>query len=175
MHKIKQVVRTQEVPAIYTNLKMNRIVVNSFDELEQYVGKELGVSDYITISQDQINLFADATLDHQWIHVDTERSKIESPYKTTIAHGYLNLSVLPYLWDQIMEVNNSKLTVNYGIEKLRFNQPVLVDSEVRLRASIKSLINLRGTSKAEIQVSMEIKDNKKTALDATIVFLYHFS
>jgi len=175
LHKIKQVVRTQEVPAIYTNLKMNRIVVNSFDELEQYVGKELGVSDYITISQDQINLFADATLDHQWIHVDTERSKIESPYKTTIAHGYLNLSVLPYLWDQIMEVNNSKLTVNYGIEKLRFNQPVLVDSEVRLRASIKSLINLRGTSKAEIQVSMEIKDNKKTALDATIVFLYHFS
>ena len=175
MHKTKQVVRTQEVPAIYTNLKMNRIVVNSFDELEQYVGKELGVSDYITISQDQINLFADATLDHQWIHVDTERSKIESPYKTTIAHGYLNLSVLPYLWDQIMEVNNSKLTVNYGIEKLRFNQPVLVDSEVRLRASIKSLINLRGTSKAEIQVSMEIKDNKKTALDATIVFLYHFS
>jgi len=175
LHKIKQVVRTQEVPAIYTNLKMNRIVVNSFDELEQYVGKELGVSDYITISQDQINLFADATLDHQWIHVDTERSKIESPYKTTIAHGYLNLSVLPYLWDQIMEVNNSKLTVNYGIEKLRFNQPVLVDSEVRLRASIKSLINLRGTSKAEIQVSMEIKDNKKTAMDATIVFLYHFS
>ena len=175
MHKTKQVVRTQEVPAIYTNLKMNRIVVNSFDELEQYVGKELGVSDYITISQDQINLFADATLDHQWIHVDTERSKIESPYKTTIAHGYLNLSVLPYLWDQIMEVNNSKLTVNYGIEKLRFNQPVLVDSEVRLRASIKSLINLRGTSKAEIQVSMEIKDNKKTAMDATIVFLYHFS
>ena len=175
MHKIKQVVRTQEVPAIYTNLKMNRIVVNSFDELEQYVGNELGVSDYITISQDQINLFADATLDHQWIHVDTERSKIESPYKTTIAHGYLNLSVLPYLWDQIMEVNNSKLTVNYGIEKLRFNQPVLVDSEVRLRASIKSLINLRGTSKAEIQVSMEIKDNKKTAMDATIVFLYHFS
>jgi len=175
LHKTKQVVRTQEVPAIYTNLKMNRIVVNSFDELEQYVGKELGVSDYITISQDQINLFADATLDHQWIHVDTERSKIESPYKTTIAHGYLNLSVLPYLWDQIMEVNNSKLTVNYGIEKLRFNQPVLVDSEVRLRASIKSLINLRGTSKAEIQVSMEIKDNKKTAMDATIVFLYHFS
>jgi len=96
LHKTKQVVRTQEVPAIYTNLKMNRIVVNSFDELEQYVGKELGVSDYITISQDQINLFADATLDHQWIHVDTERSKIESPYKTTIAHGYLNLSVLPY-------------------------------------------------------------------------------
>jgi len=154
---------------------MSKIIVNNYAELEQYVGKELGVSDYITISQDQINLFADATLDHQWIHVDTERTKTESPYKTTIAHGYLNLSVLPYLWGQIIEVNNSKLTVNYGIEKLRFNQPVLVDSQVRVRASLRSLINLRGTSKAEIQVSMEIKDNKKTALDALIVFLYHFN
>ena len=153
---------------------MSKIVVNNFEELNQYVGKELGVSDYITISQEQINLFADATLDHQWIHVDTERTKTESPYKTTIAHGYLNLSVLPHLWEQIVEVNNSKLTVNYGIESLRFNHPVLVNSEVRLRAKLKALINLRGTTKAEIQVSLEIKDNKKTALDATIVFLYHF-
>lgn len=153
---------------------MSQIIINSFDELEQYVGKELGVSDYITISQEQINLFADATLDHQWIHVDTERTKTESPYKTTIAHGYLNLSVLPYLWEQIVLVNNSKLTVNYGIESLRFNQPVLVNSDVRIRAKLKSLVNLRGIAKAEIQVSLEIKDNKKTALDATIVFLYHF-
>lgn len=153
---------------------MSRIVINSFEELEQYVGKELGVSEYITISQDQINLFADATLDHQWIHVDTEKAKAESPYKTTIAHGYLNLSILPYLWSQIVEVRNSKLTVNYGIEKLRFNQPVLVNSQVRIRAELKSLINLRGVSKAEIQVSLEINGNKKTALDATLVFLYHF-
>lgn len=150
------------------------IVINSFEELESYVGKELGVSEYITISQEQINMFADATLDHQWIHVDTERAKAESPYKTTIAHGYLNISVLPHLWEQIIEVRNSKLTVNYGIEKLRFNQPVLVDSQVRLRAKLNSVINLRGITKAEIQVSMEIKDNKKTALDATIIFLYHF-
>jgi len=153
---------------------MSQIIINSFDELEQYVGKELGVSDYITISQEQINLFADATLDHQWIHVDTERTKTESPYKTTIAHGYLNLSILPYLWEQVVQVNNSKLTVNYGIENLRFNQPVLVNSDVRVRAKLKSLVNLRGIAKAEIQVSLEIKDNKKSALDATIVFLYHF-
>jgi len=153
---------------------MSKIVINSFEELEQYVGKELGVSDYITITQEQINLFADATLDHQWIHVDTERTKTESPYKTTIAHGYLNLSVLPYLWNEVVEVNNSKLTVNYGIENLRFNQPVLVNSEVRVRAKLKAVKNLRGTTKAEIQVVMEINGNKKTALDATIIFLYHF-
>lgn len=153
---------------------MSKIIINSYAEFEQYIGQELGFSDYIIISQEQINLFADATLDHQWIHVDTEKAKIESPYKTTIAHGYLNLSVLPYLWEQVVEVNNSKLTVNYGIESLRFNQPVLVNSEVRLRAKLKSLVNLRGIAKAEIQVSLEIKDNRKTALDATIVFLYHF-
>jgi len=152
----------------------NMIIIKSFDELEQLVGKELGVSDYITISQDQINLFADATLDHQWIHVDPEKAKAESPFKTTIAHGYLNLSILPHLWEQIVEVRNSKLTVNYGIEKLRFNQPVLVGSEVRVRAKLNSVINLRGVTKAEIQVKLEIKDNPKPAFDATIVFLYHF-
>ncbi len=154
---------------------MTRIIINSFEELEQYVGKELGVSDYITITQDQINLFADATLDHQWIHVDTEKAKSESPYKNTISHGYLNLSLIPHLWSQVVEVNNSKLTVNYGIENLRFNQPVLVDSQVRVRAKLKSLKNLRGVAKAEIEIALEIAGNKKTAMDATIVFLYHFT
>ncbi|MBS4765293.1 MaoC family dehydratase [Alistipes sp. kh20] len=153
---------------------MSQLIINNFDEFAQYTGQELGVSDYLKITQEQINLFADATLDHQWIHVDTERAKTESPYKSTIAHGYLNLSVLPYLWAQVLKVNNVKMLVNYGIEKLRFNQPVLVGSEVRLRASLLSLTNLRGIAKAEIKVSLEIKDCPKTALDATVVFLYHF-
>ena len=144
---------------------MSRLIINNFNEFAQHIGQELGVSDYLTITQEQIDLFADATLDHQWIHVDTERARTESPYKSTIAHGYLNLSVLPYLWGQILEVNNVKMLVNYGIEKLRFN---------RLRASLVSLANLRGIAKAEIKVSLEIKDSPKTALDATVVFLYHF-
>ena len=153
---------------------MSKLVINSFEDFEQYIGKELGISEYLKITQEQINKFAEATLDYQWIHIDIERAKIESPYKTTIAHGYLNLSVLPYLWGQIIEVNNIKMLVNYGIEKLRFNQPVLVNSEVRVRAKLASLINLRGITKAEVKVALEIKDNKKTALDATIIFLYHF-
>jgi acyl dehydratase len=153
---------------------MSQVVINNYQDFEQYVGKELGVSDYLKITQEQINLFADATLDHQWIHVDTERAKVESPFKTTIAHGYLNLSVLPYLWEQIVKVNNSKLTVNYGIEKLKFMQAVTVNSEVRVRARLVSLVNLRGTTKAEIQATLEIKDQKKPALDANIIFLYHF-
>ena len=153
---------------------MEKLIVNSFEEFEQYVGKELGMSDYLRITQKQINLFADATLDHQWIHVDEERAKKESPYGATIAHGYLTLSVIPYLWEQIVEVRNIKLLVNYGIEKLRFNQPVSVDSEIRLKAKLNSLVNLRGVSKAEVQVTLEINGNKKSALDATLVFLYHF-
>lgn len=153
---------------------MNPKVISSHAEFEQYVGQEIGVSDYLKITQEQINIFADATLDHQWIHVDEERCKTESPFKSTIAHGYLNLSILPHLWEQIVDVRNSKLTVNYGIEKLRFGQAVVVNSEVRVRCRLNSLTNLRGISKAEIQATLEIKDSKKPAFDATIVFLYHF-
>ncbi|HOK36617.1 MAG TPA: MaoC family dehydratase, partial [Paludibacteraceae bacterium] len=136
---------------------MSKIIINSYEELEQYIGKELGVSDYITITQEQINQFADATLDHQWIHIDPAKAKTESPYKNTIAHGYLTLSLLPYLWNQIVEVNNSKMTVNYGIDKLRFKEPVLTNSEVRVRAKLKSLIKLKGIAKAEIHTILEIK------------------
>lgn len=153
---------------------MEKLEINSFSEFESYVGKGLGISDYHKITQEQINMFADATLDHQWIHLDAERAKKESPYGTIIAHGYLSLSILPYLWKQVVAVNNIKMLVNYGIEKLRFNQPVLVNSEVRLVARLKSLINLKGITKAEINVVLEIKDNKKPALDGVLIFLYHF-
>jgi acyl dehydratase len=154
---------------------MGKIIINSFSSFEQYLGKEFGVSAYHTVTQEQIDLFAKATLDHQWIHVDAERAKKESPYGKTIAHGYLSLSILPYLWNQIVEVNNIRMLVNYGIEKLRFNQPVLVNSEVRLKASLNSLIDLKGITKAEIRVALEIKDSKKPALEGSLVFLYHFN
>lgn len=154
---------------------MGKLTVTSFSDFEQYVGKELGVSDYLKITQEQINVFADATLDHQWIHVDAERAKKESQFGSTIAHGYLTLSVLPYLWEQIIEVKNIKMLVNYGIEKLKFNQAVLVNSEVRIKAKLKSLVNLRGIAKAEIDCVMEIKDYKKPAFEGTLVFLYHFA
>jgi acyl dehydratase len=153
---------------------MAKLIINSFSEFEKYIGQELGISDYHKITQEQINLFADATMDHQWIHTDPERAKTESPYKSTIAHGYLSLSILPYLWLQIVEVNNLKMMVNYGIDKLKYNQAILVNDEVRLRAHLNSIVNLRGISKAEIKVRLEIKGNKKPAFDATLIFLYHF-
>lgn len=153
---------------------MGRVVINSFAEFEKHVGQELGVSEYLRITQQQINQFADATLDRQWIHTDPERAARESVFGKTIAHGFLTLSVIPYLWDQIAEVNNIKMLVNYGIESLKFNQPVVVDSEVRMRVSLNSIVNLRGIAKASLSASLEIKDNPKPAFIATIIFLYHF-
>ena len=95
---------------------MEKVIINSYEEFEKLVGQQIGVSDYVELSQERINLFADATLDHQWIHVDTERAKVDSPYHSTIAHGYLTLSMLPYLWNQIIQVNNLKMMINYGNE-----------------------------------------------------------
>jgi len=153
---------------------MDKIIINGLAGFQEYVGKELGVSEYHKITQEQINKFADATLDFQWIHTDIERAKKESPFGTTIAHGYLTLSIVPYLWDQIIEVNNIKMLVNYGMNKLRFGQAVLVNNEVRLRAKLKSLVDLRGTIKAEVEITLEIKDQKKPAFKGSALFLYHF-
>lgn len=154
---------------------MSKLIINSYEDFAQYVGKELGTSDYLKITQDRINKFAEATLDYQWIHTDPERAKIESPFKNTIAHGYLMVSILPYLWDQIIEVHNIKMLINYGIEKLKFGQAVVVDSEIRLRVKLESLVNLRGIAKAELKVVLEIKDCPKSAMEETVIFLYHFN
>lgn len=147
--------------------------IGSFEEFEQFVGKEIGVSEYHKITQEQINKFAEATLDHQWIHVDEKKAK-DGPFGATIAHGYLTLSLLPYMWEQILKVNNTTSLINYGIEKLKFNQPVLVNSELRVRVKLLKLTNLRGIAKAELNAIMEIKDSKKNAFEANIIFLYNF-
>ena len=103
---------------------MGKVVINSYEDFEKLVGQQIGISDYVELTQERINLFADATLDHQWIHVDPERAKVESPFHSTIAHGYLTLSLLPHLWNQIIEVNNLKMMINYGMDKMKFGQPV---------------------------------------------------
>lgn len=149
------------------------ITVSSYEEFAQYEGQELGVSEWLTVDQERINLFADATLDHQWIHVDTERAK-EGPFGQTIAHGYLTLSLLPKMWEEVLEAKNVKMLVNYGIEKLRFGQAVLSGKRVRLRAKLEAIQNLRGMCKAEVGVTIEIEDERKPALTGTCVFIYHF-
>lgn len=153
---------------------MQPIQIGSFEDFKAYEGKELGVSDWHHIDQNQVNQFADATLDHQWIHLDEERAA-KSPFGGTIAHGYLTLSLAPFLWEQIAQVTNLKMMINYGIEKMKFNQAVKVGSDVRLKASLHSIIDLRGVSKAQIDIVMEIKDEKKPAYTASLIFLYHFN
>ena len=150
------------------------IIIKNHHEFESYLGKELGISGWHTITQLQINQFADATIDHQWIHTDPERAQNESPFKATIAHGYLTVSMLPYFWHQIADVQNLKMQINYGIENLRFAHPVVVDSRVRLKAKLVAIVNLRGVTKATIGVEMEIEGQKKPAYTGEVVFLYHF-
>ncbi len=153
---------------------MEKLIINSYEEFASHLGEQLGVSDWLEVTQDRINLFADATLDHQWIHVDVEKAKTESQYKSTIAHGYLTLSLLPHLWEQIIEVNNIKMLVNYGMDKMRFGQPVITGSRVRLVTTLASIANLRGTCKTEIAFKIEIEGERKPALEGVATFLYFF-
>ncbi|HVW94467.1 MAG TPA: MaoC family dehydratase [Mucilaginibacter sp.] len=150
-------------------------VIQNHAEFESLLDKEIGTSGWHKITQEQINKFADATIDHQWIHTDEERAKNEGPFKATIAHGYLTVSLLPYFWHQIADVHNLKMQINYSIENIRFAQPVLVNSRVRLIARLNAIVNLRGITKATIGVVMEIEGERKPAYTGEVVFLYHFN
>jgi len=150
------------------------VIIQNHAEFEAYLGHELGTSNWHTVTQEQVNEFAHATIDHQWIHTDPERALTESPFKATIAHGYLMVSLLPYFWHQIADVQNLKMQINYSIENIRFAQPVIVGSRVRLKAKLAAIVNLRGITKATIGVEMEIDGEKKPAYNGEVVFLYHF-
>ncbi|MCF0181447.1 MAG: MaoC family dehydratase [Muribaculaceae bacterium] len=153
---------------------MGKLIINSYEEFAAHMGQELGTSDWLEVSQQRINLFADATLDHQWIHVDVERAKAESPYQSTIAHGYLTLSLLPYMWEQIVEVNNITMLVNYGMDKMKFGAPVITGSRVRMATKLHNIQDLRGIAKVEIEFKIEIEGQRKPALQGIASFLYHF-
>lgn len=150
------------------------IVINNFNEYKSFEGQMIGTSEWHLIDQDQINRFADATLDYQWIHTDTVRAENEGPFKSTIAHGYLLLSLIPYLWKQIADVRNVKMEINYGIENFRFGQAVPVNNEVRLQATVKSVTNLKGTVKVIVKAKLLIKNQLKAAYTGDVIFLYHF-
>jgi len=151
------------------------VVINNYDEYKAFEGKIIGASDWHKIDQHQINVFADATLDHQWIHVDEEKAKNEGPFQSTIAHGYLTISLIPYLWKQIVDVRNVKMEINYGIENIKFGEPVLVNDEISLEVKLKSIVNLRGVIKVIISANMKIKGKAKSAYTGDVVFLYHFN
>ncbi|MCK5786819.1 MAG: MaoC family dehydratase [Candidatus Sabulitectum sp.] len=150
-----------------------KTIIASHADIERFNGGEVGRSPWKKITQETINAFADATSDHQWIHVDTERAAA-SPFGSTIAHGFLTVSLLPFLLDEIIEVRNSEMTVNYAVENLRFGAPVLVDSEVRLILSVNGIRDIRSITRVTLGVEMEIKGEKRSAYKGNIILLYHF-
>ena len=136
-------------------------------ELPTLVGTELGTSDWHEVTQDAVNLFAEATGDHQWIHVDVERAKAESPFGGPIAHGYLTLSLLPMLVPQIVEITGFRMGVNYGTDKVRFPSPVPVGSRVRAGATLDSAEPIDGGVAMAVTVTVEVEGQDKPAMVAT--------
>jgi acyl dehydratase len=145
----------------------------SFDELPSLAGQEMGVSDWLTIDQNRINQFADATGDHQWIHIDIERAKREMPDGKTIAHGYLTLSLIPMLAAQIMRIAGASRGINYGSNKVRFTDTVPVDSRVRGRQKLLS-VEQRGDAVQLIsQFAIEIEGQQRPACVAETIGLVY--
>ena len=140
---------------------MPQTVFESLDEVRAAVGTTLGTSDWFEVTQDRVNLFADATGDHQWIHVDVERATRESPFGGPIAHGYLTLSLTNLVLPQVLDVRGVSLGVNYGTGKVRFPAPVPVGSRVRGTAELTACDDIAGGVQTTIVITMEVEGGTK--------------
>ena len=148
------------------------IVIHGIEDLKSKVGEHLGWSDYHQVTQDQINAFAEATGDHQWIHVNPEMAKA-GPFGTTIAHGYLTLSLVPTLMAQVMTMEGVQMGVNYGANRVRFPAPVPSGSKVRLGATIAAVEEIAGGVQNLVDVTIEVEGASKPSLVAQLVFRYY--
>ncbi|MEI6253876.1 MAG: MaoC family dehydratase [Mycobacteriaceae bacterium] len=144
-------------------------VITSIDDAQALVGRELGVSDWLAIDQQRINDFADVTGDHQWIHVDVERARTQSPYKTPIAHGFLTLSLVPALSKDNFRVENAKLAINYGLNKVRFLNAVPVDSRIRVRSELADATAKGDAVDLTVKHTIEIDGVDKPAAVAEMI------
>ena len=142
----------------------------TFEELEAAAGEEIGTTDWVEITQDRVNKFADATGDHQWIHVDVEAAK-SGPFGGTIAHGYLTLSLVPWLGSQVFDLATPGAKLNYGVNKVRFPNPVLVGSSVRAKVSVKEVIDIPAGKQLTLGYVVEIDGQDKPACVAETVVL----
>ena len=149
-------------------------VISSFEELKALEGLEVGVSDWFQITQEQINQFADVTLDHQWIHVDVERAQQEMPGGTTIAHGYLTLSMIPAMTAGFLEITNLKMGINYGLNKVRFTSMVAVDSRIRARSVVQAVRQRSGAAQLIGETTVDIEGETKPACVVETVSFFHF-
>jgi acyl dehydratase len=152
---------------------MPPFIVESVDGIKSFVGKEIGVSDWLVIAQDRINAFADATGDRQWIHLDAERAKRESPFGKTLAHGFLTLSLISHLMQQAVQIRTgSRLAVNYGLNRVRFPAPVREGSRIRGHFTLASFKDLRDSYEAIFNCSVECEGLEKPACVAEWLVRY---
>lgn len=146
--------------------------IQGIDGLKELVGTDLGYTSYRTITQDQINTFADATDDHQWIHVDPEAAK-QGPFGTTIAHGFLTLSLVSAMLPELLPVEGVTMGVNYGTNRVRFPAPVPVGSRIRLGATLADVTDIAGGVQVQVNVTIEVEGATKPSMAAEILFRYY--
>ena len=153
---------------------MSKRVINGVEELKTLIGQEVAASDWLEVTQSRINDFADVTEDHQWIHIDVDRAKTDSPFHSTIAHGFLTLSMLPHLAAQAFKVEGDfKMGINYGLNRLRFVSPVPAGSRVRARFTLQQVEDVAGGVQLTWSVTCEIEGGAKPALVAEWLVRYY--
>jgi len=153
---------------------MSKLIFSCAADVKAYEGREIGVSDWILVDQERINRFADATDDHQWIHVDVERARRELPIGTTIAHGYLLISLMPRLLDTFVEFTNLKRVINYGLNDVRFKNMVPAGKRVRMHGRLKSARQRAGGLQVILENRIEIEGEAKPACTSETLVLYFF-
>ena len=153
---------------------MNKVLFQDSLELIEFVGKEVAVSDWLEIKQSMIQTFADCTNDHQWIHTDVERAKKESIYGSTIAHGFLTLSLIPYFLESCISYPFAKRSINYGLNKVRFPHAVTVNSKLRGRFFIQEITPIDRGIQIEWNIIIEIEGIEKPACAADVLFRLYF-
>jgi acyl dehydratase len=150
-------------------------IIEGVEELRKLVGQEVGVGDWFTVTQAQIDAFAQVSGDHQWIHVDPERARRESPFGTTVAHGFLTLSLLSHLHSQAVQVQgNVRMSLNYGLNRVRFTSVVRAESRIRVRSVLRELIEIPDGVRAVWAITIEIEGSSKPALVAEWLTQMHW-
>ena len=153
---------------------MAAVTVETPDSLKEYVGKEIGVSDWLKITQERIAQFAEATEDRQWIHLDQERAERESPYGTTIAHGFLTLSLISRFMKDVIQVRGGTgMTVNYGLNRVRFPSPLRAGSKIRARVALLSVKEVPGAYETSFSVTIESEGSEKPCCVAESIVRYY--
>ena len=152
---------------------MAPLVVNDLQSLKELVGREIGVSEWLCVTPERVERFAEATADRQWIHLDNERARKESPYGGTIAHGFLTLSLISHLMKDVLEIREVRLAVNYGLNRVRFPAAVRTDSRVRARITLLALKELPDSAEAVFAVTVEIEKSEKPGCVAEWIVRYY--